>query len=70
MPAPDKMRPWLHIYCKRWPECEFQTKAEWAGFRHQDETGHAMDWPGESRPRPAASPRLRRDSEREENNDV
>jgi hypothetical protein len=42
MPTPDKIRPWLHIYCGRWPYCEFTTRAEWAGMRHEHDTGHAM----------------------------
>lgn len=49
-PAPDKIRPWLHIYCHA-EGCEFTTQAEFEGLRHQDETGHSMDWPGQQFPR-------------------
>jgi hypothetical protein len=51
MPAPDKVRSCLHIYCGRWPYCEFTTRAEWAGMRHEHDTGHTMDWPGDRIPR-------------------
>ena len=43
MPPPDKIRPWLWMDCRH---CDFDTQAEWAALRHEDETGHSMDWNG------------------------
>ena len=45
MPSPDKIRPWLWMDCSR-DDCDFDTRAEWAALRHEDETGHAMNWTG------------------------
>lgn len=60
MPTPDKTRPWLHIYCTA-AGCEFTTRAEFEGLRHQDETGHSMDWTnGREFPKPDAFRETRR----------
>lgn len=47
MPPPDKIRPLVERYCSMRPECEFHSTQEWAWFRHEVETGHAMEPIGE-----------------------
>jgi hypothetical protein len=43
MPTPDKIRPLVTMRCT-FDGCEFSTTQEWAGYRHEEETGHRMDW--------------------------
>ena len=56
MPPPDKIRPWIQMDCAGRPgsdePCDFTTAAEFAGLRHEDETGHRMNWPGSHPARP------------------